>query len=111
MYNELNIFAKIIRGEVPCRMVFEDDAVLAFHDISPRCATHVLVVPKTQSVTFADFVKNQSPEVVAHFFKMVERIARDVLNLESFRLNVHNGENEGQEVPHFHIHILSNSKS
>lgn len=108
MYDNTNIFAKIIRKEIPCKLVYEDDTVMAFHDINPRATTHVLVIPKVESETFSDFAKNNRDEMLSNFFKKVNDIACDVLKLQNFRLQINNGANSGQEVFHFHVHILSN---
>ncbi len=107
MYDNTNIFAKIIRKEIPCKIVYEDETVMAFHDINPRASIHVLVIPKIESETFTDFTTNNRDEMLANFFKKVNNIACDILKLPSFRLQINNGANSGQEVFHFHVHILS----
>ena len=108
IYDKSNIFARIIKKEVPCNLVFEDETLMAFHDINPRAKVHVLVIPKLEVVAFEDFVRDFDSNVVANFFKKVEYIAKNVLKLEHFRLQTNNGLASGQEVFHFHIHILSN---
>lgn len=108
MYDSTNIFAKILRREIPCKMIHEDDTILAFHDINPRAKIHALVIPKIEAVSFADFIANNGVEVVAEFFKKVNYVASNVLNLKDFRLQINNGANAGQEVFHFHVHILGN---
>ena len=108
MYNSQNIFAKILRKEIPCKTIYEDDTILAFHDINPRAKIHALVIPKIEAVSFSDFIANNNNETIAEFFKRVNYIACNVLNLQDFRLQINNGANAGQEVFHFHVHILGN---
>ncbi len=108
MYDDSNIFAKILKKEIPASIIYEDDLVLCFKDINPKAKVHVLVIPKVFCISFDDFAKNQSVGIVGEFFKKVEFIAKDVLKLEHFRLQMNNGASSGQEVFHFHVHILSN---
>jgi histidine triad (HIT) family protein len=105
-YDDQNIFARILRGEIPNRTVFEDETVLAFHDIAPQAAVHVLVIPKRPHVSFADFAKAPAEEVAA-FWRAVGRVVSE-LGLEEggYRLLTNMGVDAGQEVPHFHIHIF-----
>lgn len=106
-YDDNNIFAKILRGEIPCKKVYEDDHVLAFNDIAPKAPVHVLVIPKGKYVSIADFGANASPAEIKSFFAAVAKIAAD-LNVDEtgFRTIANTGLNGGQEVPHFHVHIL-----
>ena len=105
-YDDSNIFAKILRGEIPNDTVYEDDAVLAFRDIAPQAPVHVLVIPKSPYVSLDDFTRNASAEEVGRFFKTVGEIARLLeLNQEGFRTIANTGVNGGQEVPHFHVHL------
>lgn len=106
-YDKSNIFAKIIRGEVPAKKLFEDEHVLAIADMAPAAPVHVLVMPKGGYVSFDDFSRNAPPELVAHFFKMITEIAR-LLKVEThgYRLITNHGANASQSVPHFHVHIL-----
>jgi diadenosine tetraphosphate (Ap4A) HIT family hydrolase len=110
-YDKNNIFAKIIRGEIPSKKVFEDDDILAFHDISKAAPTHVLVIPKAEFVDFADFVSLQSAPKVASFFEKVAKVAK-MLDLESsgYRIISNIGSDASQSVPHFHVHILGKKK-
>ena len=108
MYNSENIFAKILRKEIPCKIIHEDNTILSFHDINPRAKIHALVIPKIAAVSFSDFITNNSNETIADFFKKVNYVACNILNLQDFRLQINNGENAGQEVFHFHVHILGN---
>ena len=106
-YDRNNVFAKILRGEIPCKKVHEDAATLAFHDIRPQAPVHVLVIPKAEYVSMDDFSARASPSVVAEFFAVVGRIARDVgVDQTGYRLIANTGTNAHQEVPHFHVHIL-----
>lgn len=107
-YDTGNVFAKILRGEIPCKKVFEDDAVLSFYDISPKAELHVLVIPKGEYVDFADFTAKAGAAVVDGFMKKVAEIA-GILNVvdKGYRLVMNVGKGAGQEVPHFHVHILS----
>jgi len=106
-YDEQNIFAKIIRGEIPCDKVYEDEHVLAFNDIAPRSPVHILVVPKTAYVSFADFSDKASAEEIAAFMRAVGHIARDKgLDEPGYRILANHGRDGRQEVPHFHLHIF-----
>lgn len=110
-YDKNNIFAKMIRGEMPCSKVFEDDEVLAFHDIFKSAPVHVLVIPKGEFVDFDAFVTQQDPKIVASFFKKVSEIAK-MLDLKSdgYRIISNIGVNASQSVKHFHVHILGKKK-
>ena len=106
-YDDQNIFAKILRGEIPCDKVYEDDHVLAFRDIAPQAPVHVLVIPKGAYVSIDDFGSNGSAEEVAAFYKAVARIAeQEGLTENGFRSIANTGDHGGQEVPHFHLHLL-----
>lgn len=106
-YDDNNVFAKILRGEIPCGKVYEDEHVLAFNDIQPKAPVHILVIPKRKYVSIADFGANARPEEIAGFFRAVSKIAAEH-GLESggFRTIANTGLNGGQEVPHFHVHLL-----
>ncbi len=106
-YDRNNIFARILRGEIPCKKVFEDAHVLAFEDIAPQAPVHILVIPKGEYVSFDDFSEHASDEEIAAFTRATGRIAREAGVVEDgFRLIANHGRHSGQEVPHFHIHIL-----
>ena len=110
-YDDNNIFAKILRGEIPCKKVYEDDHALAFHDIAPAAPVHVLVIPKGKYVSIADFGANASEAEIAGFYRAVAKIAGDLdLPNEGFRTIANTGLNGGQEVPHFHVHLLGGKK-
>ena len=106
-YNPENIFAKILRGEIPCDKVHEDEYVLAFNDINPQTPTHVLVVPKGAYVSFADFTAEASEAEIAAFFRAAGKIAKDLgVEEKGYRVLANTGEDAHQEVPHFHLHIF-----
>lgn len=106
-YDASNIFAKIIRGEIPSKKVFEDERVLAFEDVEPAAPVHVLVVPKGEYESFDDFTDRAKSEEVAHFFRTIRRIAHQLgLERSGYRLLTNHGKHASQSVPHFHVHIL-----
>ena len=106
-YDDSNIFARILRGEVPCQRVFENDHALAFHDINPLAPTHVLVIPKGPYVSMADFGAKGSNEEIAGFFRAVALTARQLgLEENGYRILANAGRDANQEVPHFHVHIF-----
>ncbi len=106
-YDENNIFAKILRGEIPCDKVYEDDYVLAFKDIAPQAPVHILVIPKGAYISIDDFGANASADEIKGFFAAVSKIAHENdLAEKGFRSIANTGKDGGQEVPHFHIHLL-----
>ena len=106
-YDQTNIFARILRGELPCSKVYEDEHALAFHDINPAAPVHILVIPKGAYVSWDDFSERGSAEEIAGFVRAVGRIARDEgLVAPGYRLLANVGANSGQEVPHLHVHIF-----
>ena len=108
-YNKQNIFFKIIRGEIPSKKIIESDFVLAFYDIEPKAKIHALVIPKGLYVDIYDFNKNASKEEIIGFWNGVnETIEKLQIEKNGFQLKAHKGETGGQEVFHFHVHILSN---
>ncbi len=111
MYDENNIFAKILRKEIPCDKIYEDKFSLFFKDINPQAKIHILGIPKFPCATFSEFLKNADTESILSFFKSVQVVIND-LNIEEngYRLVSNTGEDGGQEVPHFHIHILAGEK-
>ncbi|AUW56824.1 histidine triad nucleotide-binding protein [Sphingobium sp. SCG-1] len=107
-YNDDNIFAKILRGEIPCKKVYEDDSALAFHDINPQAPTHILVIPKGRYVSWDDFSARGSDREIAGFVRAVGLIAREAGYVESgYRLLANVGQDGHQEVPHLHVHIFA----
>ena len=106
-YDDSNIFARLLRGEIPASKVYEDDHALAFHDINPQAPFHVLVVPKAAYVSWDDFSQRGSAEEIAGFVRAVGHVAREAgLVGEGYRIVANIGHNGGQEVPHFHVHII-----
>ena len=106
-YDEGNIFARILRGEIPARTVYEDEHALAFHDINPAAPTHILVIPKGAYVSWDDFAERGSDAEIAGFTRAVGKVARDAgLVTDGYRLLANVGRNSGQEVPHLHVHIF-----
>ena len=107
-YDESNIFARILRGELPCAKVYEDEHVLAFNDIRPAAPVHILVIPKGAYVSWDDFSERGSPDEITAFVRAVGRIARDQgLVAPGYRLLANVGAAGGQEVPHLHVHIFA----
>ena len=109
--DENNIFAKILRKEIPCDKIYEDEFSLFFNDINPQAKIHILGIPKFPCTTFSDFLKNADNENITSFFKSVQFVINNI-NIENtgYRLITNSGEDGGQEVPHFHIHILAGEK-
>ncbi|HET8728161.1 MAG TPA: histidine triad nucleotide-binding protein [Alphaproteobacteria bacterium] len=106
-YDPDNIFARILRGEIPCNKAFEDDHVLAFHDINPQAPVHVLVIPKGAYVSMDDFTANASDEEIAALFRAVGRLGRELgVSEGGYRILSNAGTNGHQEVPHLHIHLF-----
>lgn len=110
-YDKNNIFAKIIRGEIPSKRIYEDEKVLAFHDLYKAAPTHALVIPKGEFIDFPDFTSNATSEEISYFFKKVTEIAKLLeADKSGFRLITNIGSNASQTVPHFHVHILAGKK-
>jgi histidine triad (HIT) family protein len=110
-YDDDNIFAKILRGELPNTTVFEDDHVLAFHDIVPAAPVHVLVIPKGRYIAHDDFHRDASDAEILAFWRAVGRICHDLgVTDDGHRLITNQGAGSGQLVPHFHVHILAGAK-
>ena len=106
-YDNENIFAKIIKGDIPCNKVFEDENVIAFYDISPQAPVHILVIPKGRYVSFDDFSKNASDKEITDLVRAIGMIAKKFGVKDSgYRILANHGLNAHQEVPHFHIHLL-----
>jgi histidine triad (HIT) family protein len=106
-YDPDNIFAKILRGEIPCDKVYQDSHALAFRDINPQTPTHILVIPKGAYVSLDDFTANASEAELAGFLRAVGQAARDAGLVDpGYRILANHGEDAHQEVPHFHVHIF-----
>ena len=107
IYDPQNVFAKILRGEIPSKRVFENDYAVAFHDIAPVAPIHVLVIPRGAYISWADFSANATDAEIAGFVRAVGQVARDLgLEAPGYRLLANMGEDSGQEVPHFHVHLF-----
>ncbi len=106
-YDDQNIFARILRGEIPNRTVYEDEWALAFHDINPQAPFHVLVIPKGAYVSWDDFSAHAPAEEIAGFVRAVGHVAREAgLTQPGYRLLANTGLNAHQEVPHLHVHLF-----
>ena len=111
-YDKNNIFAKILRGEIPCKKVYENDHVLAFHDINPQKKVHVLVIPKGEYVDLDDFNKKASDKEIIELNKAITHVSRLLgANKKGYRALTNIGSDGGQEVPHLHFHIFAGAVS
>ena len=107
-YDDQNIFAKILRGEIPSKRVYEDDFAVAFHDINPQAPTHILVIPRGAYVSWDDFSARASDAEIAGFIRAVGEVARAAgLVAPGYRLLANTGLDAHQEVPHLHVHIFA----
>lgn len=107
-YDDQNIFAKILRDEIPSRRVYEDDFAIAFHDINPQAPTHILVIPRGRYVSWDDFSARASEAEIAGFVRAVGEVARAAgLVASGYRLLANTGLDAHQEVPHLHVHIFA----
>jgi histidine triad (HIT) family protein len=106
-YDDTNIFARILRGEIPAKTVLEDEHALAFYDIAAQAPVHILVIPKGRYVSWDDFSARASDAEIAGFVRAVGHVAREQgLVAPGYRLLANTGPNGGQEVPHLHVHIF-----
>jgi diadenosine tetraphosphate (Ap4A) HIT family hydrolase len=106
-YDDNNVFAKILRGEIPSTKIYDDEFAYAFPDINAQAPTHILVIPKGRYVSWEDFSANASEAEIAGFVRAVGRVARELGLVESgYRLLSNTGPNSHQEVPHLHVHIF-----
>jgi histidine triad (HIT) family protein len=106
-YDRNNIFARILRGELPCKKVYEDAFALAFRDIRPLAPVHVLVIPKGEYVSQADFCAEAPAELLVGFWRAVAKVAKDLgLEPDGYRMVANHGPNGGQLVFHFHVHLF-----
>jgi diadenosine tetraphosphate (Ap4A) HIT family hydrolase len=107
-YDDTNVFARILRGEIPSNKVFEDEWALAFHDINPQTPVHVLVIPKGKYCSLADFADQGSEAEIAGFVRAVGHVAK-LLGVEEagYRILSNIGMDGGQDVPHFHVHLFA----
>ncbi len=108
VYDDGNVFARILRGDIPARRIYEDAHALAFEDVAPKAPVHVLVIPKGAYLSFADFAAHASDAEITGFVRAVGHVARTLgLEKEGYRLLSNIGRNAGQEVPHFHVHLFA----
>lgn len=106
-YDPDNIFAKILRGDIPCDKIYEDEYALAFHDVNPQAPIHALVIPKGAFISAKDFSAAASDAEIAGLVRAVGHVASELgLDDPGFRILANHGAGAGQEVPHFHIHIF-----
>lgn len=105
MYDKNNIFAKIINKEIPSKLIYEDEYMIAFHDIYPVAPIHIIVIPKDPYKNYTDFINTAPNDLQLHFFQKVGKLANDLCN-EDFRLCTNNGTMSGQTIFHFHVHII-----
>lgn len=106
-YDPNNVFARILRGEIPCKKVFEDQFALAFHDIHPQAPVHVLVIPKGPYVSVEDFAATAGDAEIAGYVRAIGQVAAMVgVTADGWRMLANVGANGGQEVPHLHVHIF-----
>jgi len=109
IYDKENIFAKILRGEIPCDKIYEDKYILSFNDINPQAKMHILIIPKDPYIDIADFLQNADFQYQTNFWSSVNTIIGDLdLRSKGFQIKTHKGKDGGQEVFHFHLHLLSN---
>ena len=106
-YDDGNVFARILRGEIPCDKVYEDEHALAFNDIAPQAPVHILVIPKGAYVSWDDFSQSAPADELAGFVRAVGHVAREAgLTEPGYRLLANTGPAGGQEVAHLHVHIV-----
>ena len=111
VYDENNIFARIIKGEIPCKKLYEDEHTLAFADINPLAPVHILVIPKGKYSSQTDFAQNASAAEMVAVNKAIAKVATDAgITENGYRVITNIGENGGQEVKHLHYHILGGHK-
>ena len=110
-YDDDNIFAKILRDEIPSKRVYEDEWAIAFHDINPQAKLHILVIPRAKYVSWDDFAAKASDEEIAGFVRAVGHVAREHGLVEpGYRLLVNVGHDGGQEIPHLHVHLFGEQR-
>ncbi len=107
-YDDDNIFARILRGELPCQKIYEDEFALAFYDINPQAPVHILIIPKGRYISFSDFSSTASSNEIAGFIRAIGNVARKLgVEETGYRLLANTGLDSHQEVPHFHIHLFA----
>ncbi len=107
-YDDDNIFARILRGELPCQKIYEDEFALAFYDINPQAPVHILIIPKGRYISFSDFSSTASSNEIVGFVRAIGSVARELgVEETGYRLLANTGLDSHQEVPHFHIHLFA----
>lgn len=109
-YDPNNVFARVLRGELPCKKIYENDHVLAFHDINPQAPVHALVIPKGAYVSMDDFTAKASDAEIAAFTRAVGEVARQLGLGNGYRMLSNCGRDGNQEVPHLHVHIFGGKR-
>ena len=113
-YDKNNIFAKILRGEIPCKKIYEDEFILSFHDINPQKKVHALVIPKGSYIDLDDFSTKASPEEIVGLIKGINIVAKklgiSVDTGKGYRALSNINELGGQEVPHLHFHLFGGER-
>ncbi len=109
-YDGENIFAKILRGEIPCKKIYENDFVLAFEDINPQAPLHVLIIPKEEFCNFQDFSEMADDKLITEMIKSIGIVAKQLSLVDGYRIISNIGKNGGQEVPHLHFHLLGKKR-
>ena len=108
IYDKNNVFAKIIRGEIPAQKLYEDDYVLAIKDVAPIAPIHILVIPKGEYISFHDFIEKATDKEITHFYKIVQKLCVDLnIDQDGYRILSNVGKHAMQTVPHMHLHILA----
>lgn len=111
VYDKNNVFARILRAEIPCKKIFENEYAIAFNDLNPKRKIHVLVIPKGEFASFDDFTKFATPEQQVGFYKVVQQVVADLgVDKSGYRLISNHAEDGSQEVPHYHVHILGGER-
>ena len=106
-YDKNNVFAKILRSEIPCNKILENKYAIAFSDINPQAPIHILIIPKNSHINFYEFTKNASPIETQSFWKLVNDVIEYAdVHSKGFRIITNCGNNGNQDVPHFHVHLL-----
>ncbi len=107
-YDKNNVFAKIIRKEIPCELVDENKNAVAFKDIAPKAPVHILIIPKKEYINFNDFISNASEEEIIDFYALINRIIIKLdLTNKGYRIITNSGKDGNQDVPHLHFHLLA----
>ena len=107
IYDENNVFAKILRSEIPCQRILENESALAFSDINPQAPIHILIIPKKSYLNYFDFNENASTEEIVFLWQLVNDVIKlTKISTKGFRIITNSGSDANQDVPHFHVHLL-----